>query len=239
MIMMRSEDVTVSSAKLRKLDLPNFPHPVEVTLHGDDDGDYTFRKQIRCYGRPTKNVPGPTRVNHARPAPGPLGPLARGQESPSSASWHRWSFLAGRSKPSGWAKGKVKTGRPMLTCPGSIGPVSHRMLRSNKRSRACGPYFFAKLNSLAVTRICKISRVHMKGQSASQTGLHSAPPSFEWKNCSSCCFEHERAIAECMTFKFASSCHSAFSGGRDRWTFPVLALQMQLHQPPAQENKAE
>ena len=45
------------------------------------------------------------------------------------------------------------------------------------------------------------------------------------------------AIAACTTFNIASSCHSAFAVGRVRVTFPVLDLQVQLHQPPAQEKK--
>ena len=50
------------------------------------------------------------------------------------------------------------------------------------------------------------------------------------------------AIAESKTFNGASSCDSlclsAFAVGRNvRVTFPVLGLQVQLHQPPAQEKK--
>ena len=41
----------------------------------------------------------------------------------------------------------------MLTCPGSIGSVSHRMFCSKKKwSSACGLYLLASLNSLVVAR---------------------------------------------------------------------------------------
>ena len=51
------------------------------------------------------------------------------------------------------------------------------------------------------------------------------------------------AIAESKTFNSASSCDSlclsAFAVGRNvRVTFPVVGLQVQLHQPFAQETKA-
>ena len=53
---------------------------------------------------------------------------SQGQGSPSSVPCHRGSFLEGRRTSASRVKGKRKIGPSMLTCPGSIGSVSHRSL---------------------------------------------------------------------------------------------------------------
>ena len=94
--------------------LYNIPHPSSaqaiLAQVDDDDDDDTFRRSIQheCQaGRMPPVRAGPARVKNAEPASGPSGPLGRGQRNPPDAQ-------ARRSKPSGWAKGKVKIGRSML-----------------------------------------------------------------------------------------------------------------------------
>ena len=122
----------------------------------------------------------------------------RGQGKPPSASWHRGSLPAERRTSSGGRRENAKVGLCMLPCPGSIGSVSHDMLRSNmKWSSACGPYLFASLNSLAAARTLMTSKALRQGHSASQNGPPFCASIFLWgKVCSSCCFERERGTNE-------------------------------------------
>ena len=62
---------------------------------------------------------------------------------------------------------------------GLIGPVSHRMLRSNEKySSAWGPYFLESLYSLAVVRTSMTSKALRQGLSVSHTGPPCCPSIF-------------------------------------------------------------
>ena len=89
---------------------------------------------------------------------------SQSQGSPSSVTRHRRSFPVGRRTSARKVKGKAKTRLSMLTCPGSIVSVSHRMFCSKKKSSADLPYFFAWLKLLPVTRTLVTSRALRKGR---------------------------------------------------------------------------
>ena len=128
----------------------------------------------------------PARANDAGAASGPPGPLGRGQSGPSSAPWLRGSLPVERRTSASRVKGNAKFGPSKLTRPGSIGSVSHHMLRRKmKWSSACG------------LLLCVVEL--FGGRTAlPRTALHFAPAFFfcEGKVCSSCCFERERATNE-------------------------------------------
>ena len=123
--------------------------------------------------------------------------------------------------------------------------VSRLMLRSRKKySSACGPHFFASLNSLAVTR----TRVTSTGLMQGTTNLHVAPASLgKEPECALVRRLEHNSVGDRgaqlsdlpagrRTSLFAL-CPSAFAAGRRFVTLPVFGLRVQLHQPPAQEKQ--
>ena len=100
----------------------------------------------------------------------------------------------------------------MLACLGRTAYTGNVSRRIKKKSSLKGAYFLASLNSFEVTRIRKLSEALMKGHSA--VFLPSSLP---------------------LHWLLSSGKTAQEQPFRVRMTLLVLGLQVQLHQPPAQE----
>ena len=119
---------------------------------GDNDDETAFREGKRQFEQ-LMTILWCVQALRARKAQGPASGSFGGRSRPRKPAerplaqrvWRGEANLpAGRRETS-------KTGSSTLTCPCSIGSVSHRTWHSKKKkkSSACLPYFSASLNSLA------------------------------------------------------------------------------------------
>ena len=158
---------------------------------------------------------------NAGPASGPLGSLTKPTGSPSSGPRHREWSVAGRRASASRVKRKAMFGLSML-------PVLVRsglsqvacFCRKKKKSSACLPYFFASLNSVAVTRALMTSKALRNGHSNSHMRPYISI-SFKHLGGKILLFEPVCDIDDLCSLR-----SSAFAVGRHFVTLPVLGLQV-------------